>query len=329
MWTHQTRQKILLAVPALLALAVPACKPQDQAPKDGQPAPLTLAFITNNASDFWKIAQAGVDKAEAEFNVECEVKIPANGTPGEQKTIVEDLMARGVAGISISVIDPKTQISLINQAAKQMKVITQDSDAADSDRACFVGTNNYNAGVQAGQALKEAIPDGGKVWLFVGKADAQNAVDRKKGLIDAVKDAKIEIVDTRTDDVDRSRAKTNVEDIIAANDDIAALVGLWAYNGPAILEAVKAADKIGQIKIVAFDEEDATLQGVKDGHIHATVVQQPYKFGYESVRVLKNLIQGDGSAVPENKILDIPTRIIKQPDVDEFWANLKTLTGKS
>ena len=179
MLTASKRRVHLLITLTFMAIALPACKPQDQVGSKGEPAPITLAFITNNASDFWKIAQAGVDKAEAEFGVKCEVKIPANGTPAEQKTIVEDLMARGVAGISISIIDPKTQVSLINLAATQMKVITQDSDAADSDRACFVGTNNYNVGVQAGEALKEAIPDGGKVWLFVGRADAQNAVDRK------------------------------------------------------------------------------------------------------------------------------------------------------
>ena len=116
------------------------------------------------------------------------------------------------------------------------------------------------------------------------KIQEHNGMSRRAQLY---KNTKIKIVDTRTDDVDRSRAKTNVEDIIAANDDVAALVGLWAYNGPAILEAVKAADKVGKIKIVAFDEEDATLQGVKDGHIHATVVQQPYQFRSEERRVGK------------------------------------------
>jgi ribose transport system substrate-binding protein len=309
--------------------------PQDQ--NAGSPATtasggdeIQIAFLTNNASEFWKIAEAGVLQAEEENpSVSCEVLIPANATPAEQKTHVEEVIARGFDGIAISVIDPKSQSGLINEAIQRgLKVITQDSDAPESERIAFLGTNNYKAGVEAGKALMEAIPDGGRVWLFVGKADAQNAIDRRRGLEDTIEGSDIEIVDLRTDDALRDRAKANAEDVIAANSDVAALVGLWAYNGPAILEAVKAANKLGEIQIVAFDEEDATLQGVADGHIHATVVQQPYQFGYESVRVLKALVEGDTGGVPADGIIEIPTRVIKKGNVAEFRSQLLELLAK-
>ncbi|MBI4586890.1 MAG: sugar-binding protein [Planctomycetes bacterium] len=316
---------LFAALAGLLPLA--ACTPGGGSSSGGGGASgnFRLAFVTNNPSDFWKIAEAGVNKAKAEHGVHCEMKHPANGTAAEQKAIVEDLIARRFDGIAISAIAPESQTELINEACKVMKVITQDSDAPQSNRICYVGTNNYKAGQQAGEALKQAIPQGGKVWLFVGRADAQNAIDRKRGLVDAVKGSSIQIVDTRTDDTDRQRAKSNVEDVIAKNSNAAALVGLWAYNGPAILEAVKTANKTGQIKIICFDEDEPTLQGVKDGHIFATVVQQPYQFGYESVRILKALVKGDSSVVPENKIVDVPAQVIKKENVEAFWANLKRL----
>jgi ribose transport system substrate-binding protein len=311
---------------AIVCLLLPACRPQDERQEKQQK--VRLAFITNNASDFWLIANAGIRKANQDFNADCVMKLPGSATPGEQKNIIEDLLAQGIQGLAISPIDPASQTDLLNRAAGSIKLVTQDSDAPASNRLCYIGTNNYKAGLQAGDALKQALPDGGKVWAFVGKRDQQNAADRFRGLTDAIKGTKIEVVDLRTDDADPSRAKANAEDVIAANKDVAGLVGLWAYNGPAILEAVRGAGKAGTIRIVCFDEMEATLQGVLDGHIHATIVQQPYKFGYESVRVLSLLVRGDNSVIPEGKVLDVPTKSITRENVRAFWDELKRLLGK-
>lgn len=290
--------------------------------------PVTLAFITNNSAEFWQIARAGVEKANRDFHADCTMRLPGQATPAEQKAIIEDLLATGVQGVAISPIDPASQTPLLNRVAKSVKLVTQDSDAPNSDRACYIGTNNYKAGVQAGEALKDALPNGGKVWVFVGKRDQQNAADRFKGLQDAVKGTKIRIMDLRTDDTDTARAKANTEDVIAAHPDVAGLVGLWEYNGPAILDAVKGARKTGKIQIVCFDENRATLQGVLDGHIYATVVQQPYKFGYECVRVLSGLVRGDDTVVPENKVLEVPTKLITKKNVRAFWDQLNELLGQ-
>src|SRR5262249_35752596 len=180
---------------------------------------------------------------------------------------------RGVDGIAISPVDPANQITLINDAAKKALVLTQDSDAPDSDRACYVGTDNTAAGRQAGQLIKEVLPAGGRIMLFVGKLDARNAQDRIQGIKDVLKGSNIEIIDVRTDDVDDVRAKSNAADTLVKYPDVKALVGLWSYNGPAILNAVKEANKVGQVKIVTFDEADETLAGIRAGAIYATVVQ--------------------------------------------------------
>jgi ribose transport system substrate-binding protein len=290
--------------------------------------PVKVAFVTNNPSDFWKIAEAGVRKAEADFNVQCEFQMPPNGTADDQQRIIEALMAKGISGMAISPNDAQNQIGILNRAAEQMHVICHDSDAPGSKRLAYIGTRNYKAGVAAGREIKTLLPDGGQIMIFVGRMDAQNAIERACGIRDELSGSNIEILDIRTDLTDRARAKQNVEDTISRYPNIGCLVGLWSYNGPAILEAVKDAGLASRVPIVCFDEEDATLQGVVDGHIQATVVQQPYQFGYQSVRVLAALARGEDPEIPDDKIVEIPVRVIKRDNVADFWAELKRLRGQ-
>jgi ribose transport system substrate-binding protein len=288
-----------------------------------------LAFVTNNASDFWTIARKGCEKADGELaNVSVEFKIPADGTAAEQKRIVDDLLAKGIDGIAISPVDPKNQTQMLNDVSKQTLVFTQDSDAPDSQRACYVGTNNVAAGRQAGTLIKEALPNGGKIMIFVGKRDARNAAEREQGIREALQGSKVEIIDVRTDDTDRVRAKSNVADTLVKYPDIAGLVGLWSYNGPAILNAVREANKTNQVKIISFDEEDETLAGVKDGAIFGTVVQQPYEFGYQAIQMMAKALAGDKAGIPASRQVFVPTLIIKKDSVEEFTKKINQLRGR-
>jgi ribose transport system substrate-binding protein len=284
---------------------------------------LRLGFVTNTAADFWRTALSGVRQGEKDFDVACEFKIPPDGTAADQQRIVEELMAKGVKGISISPNDSENQVDLINRVAKVMPVVCQDSDCPKSNRLCYVGTNNYKAGLEAGKLLKEVLPHGGKVMFFVGRMDAQNAIDRVNGIRKELEGSGIEILDIRTDLVNRAQAKANVEDAIAKHADLGCLVGIWAYNPPAILSAVKGAGKAGKIPILGFDEEDDTLQGVEDGHIFATIVQDPYQFGYRSIQILAAAARGRDTGVPAGKVVEIPIRVIRKDSVKEFREALK------
>lgn len=295
-----------------------------------QPAPkpvkkFKLAFVTNNASDYWTVARKGVEKAEKELGISVDFQMPDQGTAAQQTQIVADLLAKGVQGISISPVDPANQTDLINQTAKRALVFTQDSDAEQSKRACYIGTDNVAAGRQAGEQLKRVLPRGGQVMIFVGKGDARNAVDRIHGLREALKGSRVRVLDVRTDDADRTRAKLNVSDALTKYPQLAACVGIWSYNGPAILSAVKDAQKTGKVKIVCFDEESDTLNGVKRGEISATIVQQPELFGYLSVINMNKVLNGDKTVVPASKQLFVPTLVIRQNNVDAFQTNLNQL----
>ena len=290
---------------------------------------LKLAFVTNNSADFWTIARRGVEKADAELSdVEAEFRLVSDGTAAEQQRVVDDLLTKGVDGMAISPVDPKNQSALIDAAAKRTLVFTQDSDAPQTARSCYIGTDNVAAGRQAGQLIREALPDGGSVMLFVGKLDAQNAKDRIAGIREAIAGSKINILDVRTDDVDDVRAKANAADTLVRYPDIKGLVGLWSYNGPAILNAVREAGKIGRVRIIAFDEADDTLAGVREGAIHATVVQQPFEFGYQAITKMAQAARGDKSFIPESKQIIIPTLVVNRANVEEFTKRINELRGR-
>ena len=313
-----------------LCLSLTACNKSGTGDSPGGgPKKLKLAFVTNNAADFWTIARAGCNQAAKEHpNLTVDFQIPSDGTAATQKRIVDDLLARGIDGVAISPVDPANQTEMLNDTAKQCLLVTQDSDAPNSDRTCYLGTDNTAAGRQAGELIKQALPDGGKVAVFVGSLGAQNAHDRLAGIKDALAGSKVEIIDTRTDDTDHVRAKANAADALVKYPDVACLVGLYSYNGPAIINAVKDANKVGAVKIVCFDEDDETLQGVREGAIYATVVQQPFEFGKQCIELMDKYLNGDKSVVPADKKIIIPTLAITKDKVDDFAVRLKQVRGR-
>ena len=346
------QQRILIVSGAvLLALTLNGCKQRPSASGDSaQTAPaskvekLHIAYVCNGVDPFWNVAAAGTRAAAKEFNVDCAVLMPPKGIV-DQKRMIETELVRGVDGIAISPIDAQNQVGLINEACKRTKVITHDSDAPNSERLCFVGMDNYKAGRAAGQLVKEALPEGGTIMIFVGRLEQLNAQQRRQGVIDEVLDRPLQsldtikydsagaelkgprftVISTRTDNFDYAKAKSNAEDAMAAYPDLGCMVGLFAYNMPACLEAVKGANKTGRIKLVSFDEADATLQGITDGNVYGTVSQQPYLYGYHAVRILAALARGDKAAVPANHFLEVPIVIVRKQNVEKFWTELKKL----
>jgi ribose transport system substrate-binding protein len=287
-----------------------------------------LALVTNAAADFWTIAKRGVEKAQKEHSdYSMEVVITGQATAAEQRRELDDLLARGVAGVSVSAIDPKNSTSEFNKVAAKAALFTTDSDAPQSNRAVYIGTDNVAAGRQAGEEIKKALPNGGKVVMFVGTLDADNARERVQGIKDVLAESNIQIADIRTDGVDFAKAKSNVQDALAKGG-VDCLVGLYSYNTPQIYSAVKEAGKAGVVKVVGFDEDPQTLRGVADGTIQSTIVQQPFEFGYQSMTDLIKYISGDKSFIPANKLIIIPTRIIEKSNVAEFQGTMKQLLAK-
>lgn len=287
---------------------------------------LRLAFIPNNTSKFWTIASKGVDQALKKLDgFDVQVRMPRNGTVSEQNAIIADLLQQGVKGIAISPVDPDGQTASLNALSDKVLLVTHDSDAPQSKRLCYIGTDNIEAGRMAGRELLKAVPNGGQIAVFVGKSEAQNAKERYNGLREALAGSNLNVVGLFTDDTDRSRARQNVLDACAKHPDLAGCVGLWSYNTPAILAALDKVHKAGKIAVVGFDEEPETLAGIASGAVRATVVQQPFEFGYQSVNLMAKLLSGDKNALPSSKKIIVPTKVIDKANVADFKTTLKEL----
>lgn len=328
-----------------LALALTGCG--GDAPSNSKPR---VAFVTNCAVEFWAVAEAGAQAAAKANDVDVVVRMPPNGTAEEQKRALEDLVASGVQGIAVSPKDPDNMKGLLDDIGGRCHLITHDSDAPNTDRLCYIGVENYDAGRMCGELVAEALPDGGAITIIVGTLDQDNARHRRQGLIDyllgrehdssrfdaidaVLKNDKWEIRATSTDSFDAQKAKTIIQDWLTRWPDIKGMVGLFAHEPPVILDAVRSAGRLDEIKIVGFDENEGTLKGIQEGSVHGTVVQNPYEYGRQSIELLAKLVAEKDDAkrkqlLPENGVLIVPARQIRKDNVEAFWTDLKQKLAK-
>ena len=134
--------------------------------------------------------------------------------------------------------------------------------------------------------------------LFVGRLEQLNARQRRQGVIDELLDrpaqeladvkydpvdlrislaegSKYVILDTRTDNFDKAKAKSNAEDAMTKYKDLKCMVGLFAYNSPSCIDAIKEADKLGSIKFAALMSRMHFYRAITDGHAYGTISQLP------------------------------------------------------
>ena len=302
-----------------------------------------LAFVTNGIANFWKIAESGARQAAKDLECDVEIKMPPSegGRAANQKRMLQQLISKGTEGIAVSPVDPANQTDILNEVGDNAFFITHDSDAPATNRLTYIGMSNYDAGRMAGELVKKAIPDGGNIVIFIGSLEQHNAKLRRQGVIDEVLgrshdpnrydqpgaeigDDKYTILATRVDDFNDTRKKELPEQALAKFDKIDCMVGLFEYNPPFIFDALEGAGKVGQIKVVGFDENERTLEEIKKGNCVGTVVQNPYMYGYKSIEVLNRLANGDKSDT-ETEFIDIPAQKIEPENVDEFQKNLAAM----
>jgi ribose transport system substrate-binding protein len=327
------KRRLTLALATLPLVFLLGCPKADKAHPAGSSSGeravaqkiVKLAFVTNNPSQFWKIAEAGIKKYEKEAKVQVDLKMPQSGTPADQNQILQNLASQGYDAVAVSVIAPNDQLPVLDEVAGTTNLITFDSDAEKSKRLLYIGTNNFEAGKALGERITTLLPNGGKIAVFVGMLSSDNASQRLKGIEAAISGKKIEIVDKREDNTDRAKARSNVEDIINAHKDLGLVVGLWNYNGPAIAAAIEGLGKKGKIQAAVFDEDDPTLDAIANGTIAATVVQKPFQFGYLSSKWMHALAtRGDAAKreLPPNGTIDTGVTVIDKTNVAGFKAEL-------
>jgi ribose transport system substrate-binding protein len=294
------------------------CSPSHRAASDKP----RFAFIVNvPTARFWDIAFAGCLQAAAEENVVAEFHAPNESTAQQQKQIVEDLMSRGIDGMAITPLNPQSMSLVLDRAGEMFPVICQDSDAPSSRRLCYIGTDNVELGRQMGELMKRALPEGGKVALFVGQLDVANAQERQQGVLESIQGSNLEAIGTYTDGAQPAEAKRVVTDVLAKNPDLKGIFGLWGYNAPQAVNALEESPG-RDVRVVGADESVETCRAIAQGKEYASVAQQPYEFGYQSIKMLAKYRRGEHVDLPTDKIIHVGTYVITRENVTEVESKI-------
>lgn len=281
---------------------------------------ITIAVVPKVAVPFFDDCNAGAQEAATALGVNYQWVVPQNTQGSTQVKIIEDLIARQVDGIAISVNEPKSVEGVIQQAVDAgIKVLTFDSDSANSARSMYIGTINEEAGVTMGNSMAEAIGGEGKVAIVTGQLGASNLNER----IDGVKKALeaypgIEIVAMEGTEDDLARAVSVTEAILRANPDLAGVFGISQVGGPAVakvLEQREFNEMAGKLKVFAFDDLPDTIRGVKEGYITGIMVQRPVTMGRLAVEQLVGQITGEVTN-PEN--IDTGVTVVNADNLDSY-----------
>lgn len=277
----------------------------------------TFAIVYSVVHPFFDGCTQGAEDKVAELgNIELIVKAPDTGDASKQIEIVEGLLSMGIDGLAIGPTDTAALTPYINEAVEQgIKVVTFDSDAAASARLGYIGTDNVKAGRHMGEVLGRMLEGKGKVLVSMGVSTQENLIQRLDGVKEVIAESypEIEIIDEKSSQGDTSIALANIENMVAANPDFDALIGIDAAAGPAAVVAWKGQGLTQPV--ITFDDTDDIIAGVRDGQITVTIAQNQYVWGTTIVEELLAACRGE--EIPVN--FDTGTREVSAENVAELY----------
>ena len=301
---------------------------------NGGNASKRFIFITNGDDPYFDVLNAGLQAGAERYNLavsKIEVVMEKNNATaqGQINRLRQLVTQADVAGVAISVIQAEN-IAIVEEmkrlAGKGVPVITVDGDINEklfSDaRPFYIGTDNSIAGRLLGTAAKKVLEsrgvDEGGFIQFTGFTDNDNARARMNGCRDALGKNYIEL-DRMADSFDHSRARDNVRTALVNHPEVNALVGIWAYNAPAIAEVVAERRARDQISIFTFDAAAQAIEHMKDGHIDCMIVQNPFEMGVQTVRLLLAMVEKQDAVIAEM----FPNS--NEPGGDKFTTGLRLI----
>ncbi|WP_066249962.1 sugar-binding protein [Neobacillus drentensis] len=245
-------------------------------------------------NDYWRLVEQGAQAAAKDYGVMLEYVGPKQANIDNHLKTIEMSAASKVDGILTQGLSDEQFTPLINKVVESgIPVITVDTDAANSKRLAYIGTDNYYSGFLAGKALIQDTKGQANVAIITGSFYANHQQQRVKGFQDAVQGEKgIHIIDVVESEISRVHAAEKAYQIIKDHPEVNAFFGTSALDGIGIAQVVDKYVKPGKIYIVGFDALPETLAYIRNGTINATVVQEPYEMGYRAVKMMINLIQG-------------------------------------
>jgi ribose transport system substrate-binding protein len=246
-------------------------------------------FVASNVNlPYWQEAQAGLTDAAKQLGVKSELTGPEKFDPQEQLRAFQKVVESKPAGIMISVTRPELFQDAINAAIAQgIPVITVDSDAPNSKRVMFVGTDNFRAGGESARRIADILKGQGQVVVITIPGQL-NVDERLRGVNETLKKYPgIKIVQAIDDRGDPRVANDNIAALLKAKAKIDGIISLEASGGSGAAEALHRLDV--KIPIVGFDKDPETLDWIDRDGITATVTQKPYVMAYYALKFADDL----------------------------------------
>jgi len=317
------KRLVALLLVLVLAFALASCG--GGASSDAKKYKVAVLYTANSA--FWtSVGDGAAAKAEelnatGKYNITTYATGPAESGTSAQVQLFEDIVSQGYDGIIIAVSDPATLNNKINEAVdKGIVVVTMDTDAPDSKRIAFVGTDNYNYGVLQGETCVEVMGNKGKLIVFNAFPETLGQAQRTKGIQDAIAAAgnKIELIySTFTGQID---LLTMCEDAWTHYEDADCCVMTYAAGEQvANVFKEKGWDKTVKHAVLA-DDLDPIILAIKDGTCDCSCVQGQYQWGYVGLGVVVDALEGK---MPEKDFIETSAFVCDASNVEEKYPNVK------
>src|SRR5262249_14450692 len=134
----------------------------------------SIAIITSGDTPYWDHVIDGANEAARIYDVNLNVIRSKTIATVQNEHIRKLLEEKQYDGMAVSPIDPGIQGPMLAEIASNTTLVTFDSDSPVSNRLCFVGTDNYDAGRRCGECVRHAVPDGGEVIICIGNLNKEN-----------------------------------------------------------------------------------------------------------------------------------------------------------
>lgn len=321
---------------ALLCLFLTGCskKPETTTGGEGGKRKIVIGFLGKSlTNDVFQAAQSGARDAAKELgakynaDIEIEIRTPNDEDATKQAEAIEALTRRGVDGIAVSCSEANTVTPAIDKAAaKGIPVICFDSDAAESKRFAYYGTEDKSCGQVIMAAVIEAMGGKGTVAILAGNQSAPNLQKRVAGAKEEM--AKHPEVKLNEPGVfyHAETPEKAAEAVQSAQNANPAIQG-WCFVGGWPLFTTDALKwPAGSIKVASCDALPAQLNYVRDGHVEILFAQDCYGWGYKSVEMLLEKIVNNKT--PANPIVIDPLTKVTKANVEEFGKNWEKWLGK-
>ncbi len=248
------------------------------------------------AFDFWLAVRAGAEQAGKEEGVQIVWKGPSDERDiAGQRAILENFITQRVDAIVFAACDAKAMVTVAQKAIKAgIKVVTIDSGLDPDVSLCFVATDNIKGGRIAAETLAKLIGYEGKVGLIPFVPGAATSIQREQGFKEGLKKfPKVKLVATLYSESDVTKGMQVTENMLTAHPD---LKGIFAANEPGAVGAaqvLRARKLSGKVKLVAFDAAPTEIKALQEGVIQALIVQNPFRMGYEGVKMAVKALRGE------------------------------------